>query len=195
MSCWAAFHEGSANEQKLKDGRTVSKTHNAMWPKSITIAKMIMKYQCQGDDLGEYLQEQQYDFCKAVTFSNGNKDGTKTGLGFADAVDMHDNGFCDTLAKVDIKLAEVVTSVRPGQKVFILLDSCAAICASDVTPYFHGGKQACNFGVKGVDALCTLTCHVRGGQPARGSGTYRRSRPTVYWTCWRGIESKRRPTQ
>jgi hypothetical protein len=114
---------------------------------------MIMKYQCQGDDLGEYLQEQQHDFCKAVAFSNGNKDGTKTVLGFADDVGMHDNGFCDTLKKVDIKLAEALTSVRPGQKVFILLDSCAAICASDVAPYFHGGKQACNFGVKGVDAL------------------------------------------
>jgi len=75
MTCWTAFHEGGDASKKLKDGRTVTKTNNAQWPKSVTIAKMMMRFQCQGDDHGEYLEDQQYDFCKAVTIDNGNNYG------------------------------------------------------------------------------------------------------------------------
>ena len=148
MTCWTAFHEGGDASKKLKDGRTVTKTNNAQWPKSVTIAKMMLRFQCQGDDHGEYLEDQQYDFCKAVTIDNGNNYGTDSGPVFEnDPGDiekgcLHDNGILEVAKdSVDIKLSGVVSTTR-GKKVFILLDSCAAICAADVPQYFHGGKQS-----------------------------------------------------
>jgi hypothetical protein len=57
MACWTAFHEGGDASKKLKDGRTVTKTNNAQWPKSVTIAKMMMRFQCQEDEQGGHLED------------------------------------------------------------------------------------------------------------------------------------------
>ena len=121
MTCWTAFHEGGDASKKLKDGRAVTKTNNAQWPKSVTIAKMMMRFQCQGDEHGEHLEDQQYDFCKAVTIANGNNYGTDSGPVFEnDPGDiekgcLHDNGMLDiSHGSVGIKMSALAPPTGGG---------------------------------------------------------------------------------
>jgi hypothetical protein len=70
QTCWNAFHESGDEERRLKDNRTVTKTHNPKCPRSASIKKLMVR--CQTVPEG-WLEDQAHDFCAMVNISNGAK--------------------------------------------------------------------------------------------------------------------------
>ena len=128
--CWQDFHASDDETRTLTDNRVVTKTHNPKWPKSVSIEKFLCCFQRVPDDI---LEDQVNDHLSMVTVS------------------------LPTTASPSLDLTSYATAVKKGgvmqkNRIFILLDSGAAIGASDAPEYFHGDQEKVHIEVSGFNA-------------------------------------------
>ena len=123
--CWQDFHASSDETKTLRDNRVVTKTHNPKWPKSVSIAKKFSFFQSAPEGT---LEDHIHDYLSMVTVSPSKM---------------------ETPSQAAVKKGGVV---KQSDRIFMLLDSGAAIGASDVPVYFHGDQGKVHIEVSGFNA-------------------------------------------
>jgi hypothetical protein len=127
--CWQTFHTGTNEEHALANGRTMKKEPTAGRPRNVTMKCLRILARAKGLDVVAILRHHTHDF-----------------ISLNQSVYFEDTS-------TSVKIA--VTKMGGGPKgfvVFILLDACAGVGASDALEFFHGNATACNYGIAGVQA-------------------------------------------
>jgi hypothetical protein len=125
--CWQEFHASSDETRTLKDNRVVTKTHNPKWPKSVSIEKFMCIFQQAPEGI---LDGHVQDYLSMVNVSS-------------------------PMMETPIQAVVKKGGVQQSNRIFILLDSGAAIGASDVPEYFHGAQEAVHIEASGFNAKDT----------------------------------------